>query len=202
MLQVRSPAGRPFSKEQWDEEYGRGRWSYLAGTGEACRYGVIGAYIRACRNGSRLLDLGCGQCLLHEHLGVGTYQYTGVDMSKQAVTLARSRLGDTANLIAADIESVELSGKFDVIIFNEVLYYLSDPLGTMDRFSALLSIGGCFVVSMNDPGEARPDWCHIVRGVWHALERSQWTIVEDCIVRNVTVGQAWRIAVVRPRTST
>jgi SAM-dependent methyltransferase len=38
--------------------------------------------------------------------------------------------------------------KFDVIIFNEVIYYLDDPLKELERYSEFLTKDGFFIISI------------------------------------------------------
>jgi trans-aconitate methyltransferase len=51
----------------------------------------------------------------------------------------RFRQGDVTTFVPEE--------KFDVIVFNEVLYYLERPLETVRRYTPFLSDGGIFVAS-------------------------------------------------------
>lgn len=52
-----------------------------------------------------------------------------------------------AKFKAADIHRFIPTEKFDIIIFNEVLYYLDDPMEIVSRFSNYFDNKGCFIFS-------------------------------------------------------
>src|SRR5207247_4546664 len=54
-----------------------------------------------------------------------------------------------ATWIAADVEAYAPDETFDAIVFNEILYYLNDPAGTVDRYVRALRPSGVMVVSMS-----------------------------------------------------
>jgi trans-aconitate methyltransferase len=76
--------------------------------------------------------------------------YLGIDISANAVAKARASFSD-ANFEQLDFDYQNLEGKFDVIIFNETLYYFNKPLDTIQKcIDQNLNVGGYFIISMCD----------------------------------------------------
>jgi 2-polyprenyl-3-methyl-5-hydroxy-6-metoxy-1,4-benzoquinol methylase len=138
----------PVAKEVWEEQYRRGKWELMRALNEVARYSVIAGYLHRLKPGGSVLDVGCGEGLLHDHLvpyGYGRYQ--GVDLSEAAIAQAAARAGERTAFAAADAETWVPSGPFDAVVFNECVYYFNDPVGSVRRYEPYLTDGGCFVVS-------------------------------------------------------
>ena len=73
-------------------------------------------------------------------------RYTGVDASAGA--LARARVADLpgTELVRADVTTFVPGSAPDVVVLNEVLYYLPRPLDVAERYARLLAPGGVLVV--------------------------------------------------------
>jgi peptidoglycan/xylan/chitin deacetylase (PgdA/CDA1 family) len=58
--------------------------------------------------------------------------------------------GGKNRFYCSDIETFTPSQQFEVILFRDSLYYLTQPKikTTLDRYSAFLKEGGCFVVRL------------------------------------------------------
>ncbi len=98
--------------------------------------------------GSKVLDIGCssghlGQVLITEK----KCEVVGVDIDAPDVKLAKKSL--TAAYVR-NIEREEISdlGKFDVVIFADVLEHLLDPIGALNKAKAQLKEGGRIVFSI------------------------------------------------------
>src|SRR5688572_32656730 len=111
------------SKKLWDEQYAAGKWTYLEDPAEKSRHAIISLYSKHLKPFGKILDVGCGECILMDFLDIEQMlKYTGIDISEEAVMLARKKR--KANAIVADAVDFVTSEKFHVIIFNEVIYYL------------------------------------------------------------------------------
>lgn len=140
----------PLSRNEWETQYEQGDWAFLTDSAELARYAVIAAYLHHEQPGGPILDVGCGEGLLAEQLRHFTdVEYRGIDISERAVARAGERYGDAHTTFqAADAESFEPDGTYGALVFNECLYYLHDPLGTVERYRRALKPGGRIVVSM------------------------------------------------------
>jgi SAM-dependent methyltransferase len=138
----------PVGKEVWEEQYRQGNWELMRRFDEVARYSVIAAYLHHLRPGGSVLDVGCGEGLLADHLRpFGYSRYLGVDLSETAIGQAAGRTDATTAFAAADAESYVPPERWDAIVFNECVYYFNDPVGTVGRHEAFLAEGGVFVVS-------------------------------------------------------
>jgi 2-polyprenyl-3-methyl-5-hydroxy-6-metoxy-1,4-benzoquinol methylase len=97
-------------------------------------------------NGS-ILDVGCGMGTLSDYINNEQRpKYLGLDISKEAVRIARTKRPGLAFKVA-NCESFVPRNKFDVVVFNEMLYY-TDHLETMKHYIKFLSPNGIFVISI------------------------------------------------------
>lgn len=139
----------PAAKLDWEEQYRAGRWDFMRGLDEVARYGVIGVFVQRLARGGAVLDVGCGEGLLVDQLRPHGYgRYLGLDVSEAAIAQAAARADGSTSFVAADAESASPpAGPWDVVVFNESVYYFHQPLATLQRYEAVLAQGGAFVVS-------------------------------------------------------
>ena len=109
---------------------------------------------------ANILDAGCGEGLLAEKLKILPYKsYLGMDVSKEAIALATGRLGDErSRFTVADALAFDTDERFDVIVFNQSLYYLSEPAALLVKYQKLLTPNGRIIVSMVDNARTRAVW--------------------------------------------
>jgi 2-polyprenyl-3-methyl-5-hydroxy-6-metoxy-1,4-benzoquinol methylase len=139
----------PVERDKWDAEYRKGDWDFLHAIDQLPRYAIIADYVRTFRRGAAVLDIGCGEGILQEKIGRDSYtRYLGIDISAAAVERAQSRADVNTKFLAGDAASFDPRAKFDVIIFNESLYYFDDPIAVLKRYGAFLERGGVFVASL------------------------------------------------------
>ncbi|WP_026275684.1 class I SAM-dependent methyltransferase [Salinispora tropica] len=103
--------------------------------------------------GRRVLDAGCGSGPLSEALRAKGAIVTGFDSSPAMVELARTRLGEDADLQVADI-SLPLpfaDGAFDDVVVSLVLHYLQDWGAALSELRRVLKPGGRLLLSVNHP---------------------------------------------------
>jgi SAM-dependent methyltransferase len=184
---------RPIRERIVDEEYARGRWDYLNDLEEMTRYAVIIGYCEYGGDVSSVLDLGCGVGILRRWLRpLEAVEYVGVDLSNVAIETARRDCTDAkTTFVTMDVATFVPDRKFDVIVFNEVLYYFEHPDEILRRFATSLAENGRFVISLWDSPESRRAWRRS-RGDVHILDEVQ--------IRHRS-GVAWQIRLCRPRAS-
>jgi SAM-dependent methyltransferase len=103
--------------------------------------------------GRRILDAGCGSGPLFASLRDRGAIMTGFDSSTGMLELARRRLGDEADLRAADIGSPLPfpDGAFDDAIACLVLHYLEDWTAPLAELRRVLAPGGRLIVAVDHP---------------------------------------------------
>lgn len=141
------------SDTEWDHEFSKGKWEYLGkSTVERARNSVIsGVFALGHAPSGRILDVGCGEGVLSDYLNVDQKKlYLGIDLSSAAITIAKKKRS-TLNYMQADATAfpAPLGYTYDVIVFNEMLYY-TDHSALLQKYSAkeYLSKNGIIVISV------------------------------------------------------
>jgi 2-polyprenyl-3-methyl-5-hydroxy-6-metoxy-1,4-benzoquinol methylase len=141
------------SAQTWEAQYAAGKWDFLAELSELSRFSVLAGYIWQLKPGGAVLDMGCGQGALLRRLPSDAYsRYVGIDLSPSAISVARQAQSERSTFLAADCDSYSTEERFDVIVFNEVLCCLRDPLQTVQRYVCSLNPGGLVLVSLCSAG--------------------------------------------------
>lgn len=99
----------------------------------------------------KLLDAGCGTGGLMRHLAARGYtQCEGFDLSDAAVELARASGMNVQKLDLREAPSGLRDRTFDVVVSNEVLYYLPKPewQPVLASYRALLADGGLMIMNL------------------------------------------------------
>jgi 2-polyprenyl-3-methyl-5-hydroxy-6-metoxy-1,4-benzoquinol methylase len=166
------------SAQTWEAQYAAGRWDFLAQLSELSRFSILAGYIWHLKPGGAVLDVGCGQGVLLRRLASSSYsRYVGIDVSGSAVSVAQEQQNERSTFLAADCEDYFPAEQFDVIVFNEVLCCLRNPLRTVERYARSLNPGGLLLVSM----------CTAARGsatiLWR-LKRAYTTVDEVRVVHS------------------
>ncbi|MCA1453718.1 class I SAM-dependent methyltransferase [Bradyrhizobium sp. BRP22] len=138
----------PKAKSTWDAEYGGGRWAYMGRQPELARYWTLIGFMDTFGRGGEYLDVGCGDGVLFERFKrLGYQRYVGIDISDVAIEKLRLYNDNRTAFFQADGDVHEPTGHFDVIVFNESLYYLRDPVRSLERYAESLKPGGFIIVS-------------------------------------------------------
>ncbi|OCK61511.1 class I SAM-dependent methyltransferase [Bradyrhizobium sp. LMTR 3] len=136
----------PKEKARWDAEYGDGRWSHLQK--ELANYWLLIGFMDAYRRGGEYLDVGCGDGVLFERFKrLGYQRYVGIDISDVAISKLQLHNDQRTSFTQANADIHEPVGRFDAIVFNESLYYLRDPIGSLGRYAQTLKSDGCIILS-------------------------------------------------------
>ncbi len=181
----------------WSAEYAAGKWQFFNDLDQACHYEAIAEAIALYQakpkpHGS-VLDVGCGEGILHRTLRLApTVCYVGIDPSATAVAKAAAAATGDARFQVATAEDYTPDRRFDVIVFNEVLYYCDDPVATMRKDASYLSAGGIFIVSMALCG-LRDGLTKLT--VWDRIERGATMTTEIALIAP-TAG--WIVKVLIP----
>jgi 2-polyprenyl-3-methyl-5-hydroxy-6-metoxy-1,4-benzoquinol methylase len=138
----------PVSKEIWDSQYSNGKWNFLGHLDQLARYSVVAGYLQYLKPGGSILDVGCGDGILLERLSpTGYSKYLGIDISEAAIDKAVQKQNEQAAFITGDAEKYVPIESFDVVVFNESLYYFNDPLDVVGKYIKALKEDGIFIIS-------------------------------------------------------
>ena len=97
--------------------------------------------------GRRLLDVGSAQGVLAERFTQRGFEVTCIEGDSQLAAMAQSRCH---KVICADLEGPlpQLEGRFDVIVYGDILEHLKNPLDFFRAFNQYLTPTGIVIVSV------------------------------------------------------
>lgn len=111
--------------EYWDDRFEKVYSEVLENVSEMGRHGVIAEIINRSLTRGNILDVGCGTGILSELIDLQRFQYLGIDVSEVALRMANEkRKKSKVDFLNTKIEYFKPQHKFNIIVFNEVLYYL------------------------------------------------------------------------------
>lgn len=147
---------RPFAFDAatWNDGYAIGEHEHFAALKEVTRYGALTGYIRAKGSQLCILDVGCGPGLLRSHIDDKQIRrFVGTDISDVAVSAANKSGHERSEFHVCDVPGHEL-GTFDVIVCNEMLYYVPDIDDYLQHLHGLLNHDGWLITSITrHPGD-------------------------------------------------
>ncbi len=130
----------------FDREWSTGYWDYMRGLAHVSRYGMLASLILHGRESPAVLDVGCGEGTLFEHLH-GRARYLGFDLAPEAIARATERYGkEGARFLTGSVTDFSTEEKFDVIVFNAILYLVADKRSVVARYAKMLKPGGILLV--------------------------------------------------------
>ena len=135
------------NKEKWNKEFSKGRWNCLdSSPTERARHAIIGMYCRHFFPRGKILDVGCGEGTLTDFLSEAQKKrYVGIDISLEAIKIANKKR--KLNFQCIQAEQFKTKNKFDIVIFNEILYYLDD-IEIFKKYSEFLKSKGIIIMSL------------------------------------------------------
>jgi 2-polyprenyl-3-methyl-5-hydroxy-6-metoxy-1,4-benzoquinol methylase len=185
--QQRGKGDTPIPKTLWEHQYETGHWAFLHTLGELGRFSVLVGYLHELKRNGAVLDIGCGEGLLFKRLQTTSCsQYLGLDISAAAIEKARAM--GTGPFICTDAEHFVPTDTYDVIIFNESLYYFLDPVATVVRYTSALRPDGIMIVSTFLSSRRG-------RAILRALKR-QFAVVDETSIAHA--AQRWTCSVLAP----
>ncbi len=177
--------------DRWNQAFAEGQWTLLDSPHQCPRHYVIAGMLRATGGvDAGVLDVGCGTGALVPHLPANVTRYVGIDIASEAVRICRDKHlpAPGRSFETAAFDAYVPSEPFDVIVFNEMLYYY--PVGQIPEVlaharSVLKRGAGTIIVSVHNRSVKR---FH----VWRALAANM-SAVEATVASNRMTGLSWRI---------
>lgn len=107
--------------------------------------------IRRVKPGGRVLELGCACGILLNEFRKAGYETLGLELSAWAGRIGRERYGLT--ILPQPLESAGLGDRgFDVVILNDTLEHLADPVRTLGECRRILKDDGLLYLFTPDVG--------------------------------------------------
>ncbi|MBN1618310.1 class I SAM-dependent methyltransferase [Candidatus Dojkabacteria bacterium] len=95
----------------------------------------------------KILEVGCGQGYLTYAISKKGFNIRGVDISENAIRLAKESFGDLYEVADVLKLSETSSKKYDVIIATELIEHLEHPDAFMNAFQKMLNPGGRLILT-------------------------------------------------------
>ena len=145
----------PALKSFWDNRYNETYNDVLENNNEIGRHGIIAEYIHRIIKKGNILDIGCGTGILAELLDMELFNYLGLDLSKEALKKATEKLPALKTRFKnIRFEEFISNNTYDVIVCNEVIYYMDIKI-LLQKCIKLLDKNGHFIVSIFDFKEGK-----------------------------------------------
>ena len=175
-----------YDAAKWERSYATDALDVYEGLAERPRYGVLTSYLRLIDGPLDILDVGCGTGILRGHIpDEKVRSYLGTDTAPAAIARATARGFARTEFRAAPIPD---QGSFDVVIANEMLYFVEDVTALLDEAKRRLRPGGLFLTSNTR-----------FAGDFWLRERiaERFTLLTESIVVAVNPRIKWRIGCYR-----
>src|SRR4051794_2342574 len=114
------------------------------------------------RGARRVLDLGCATGATGAALKQQDAHVTGIEIEPEYAREARRSLDE---VIAADVETASVDGRFDALIAADILEHLKDPWTALRRYAQLLEPGATAVISLPNVGHWST-YAYLAKGTW------------------------------------
>jgi len=150
------------NQKKFDYQFKTGFWDYLYNLDELAHYSIIVGYCYYWKLHPAILDVGCGQGVLHEKLNIGSYSYyKGIDISHEAIIQASHKIDHNTDFQVANILDFKTEKLFDIIIFCESLYYLDsidEISNVIDIYTKMLRANGKIIISQFNINNVNKIW--------------------------------------------
>ena len=161
-------------EKRWNTEYASGGWDWLRNLGELAHHCVLAGYVATLKPGGSVLDVGCGEGVFQEQLRGAAGAYLGVDF-EAAIAKAQHKMTADTRFVVGDMNEFTTTERFDVVVFNESIYYLHDTALGLQRYERFLRPDGIVLISMH--GKERND------EIWATVD-ARYTILDAVTMQN------------------
>lgn len=167
-------------ERRWNTEYASGQWDWLRNLDEMAHHAVLAGYVSYLKPGGSVLDVGCGEGVFQEQLRGAAARYLGVDF-EEPVKKAAAKQTDVTRFVVGDMNEFATPERFDVVVFNESIYYLHDTMAGLQRYETMLQPDGVVLISMH--GKERND------AIWERID-ARYTVLDAVTMTNAR-GIRW-----------
>ena len=120
-------------------------------------YNYRASYIEKHQKPGKVLDIGCGRGLLLHKLRQRGWTPMGTELSEEAATYARERLGLPVTTQMVE-EAAFPDNEFDLVILWHVLEHVQSPRAMLREVARILKPGGTLLVAVPNFGSPEARW--------------------------------------------
>ncbi len=122
-------------------------------------YWFIRSELTALPPAARILEIGSGLGYLTYAIHAAGYDITGIDISNDAVTKARSTFGDLYQHKDLSALAAEELGSFDAVIMTEVIEHIPDPRAFLSSAASVLKASGQIILTTPNKSDSLLGTC-------------------------------------------
>ena len=142
--------------------------------------------IKKFKTEGRMLDIGCNLGFFLELSNKEGFDIMGVESNSTAASLAKDLLGEK-KVHSGRFEDINIKpDSFDIIVLNQVLEHMENPLETIKKCKSILKENGLLVLGLPDFGSVLSrlkgkDWRYLVpeQHVWHFTKENSKKLLEE-----------------------
>jgi len=185
------------NRAKWNDSYAQRKMDYLGELAELLRYSALAGLVQYFfpAGDSHILDVGCGQGLFRHHLRYYPFDYyEGIDISDVAIAEAQAAYQHDARTVfhQGDVATYPCSrATFDLVIFQEILYYFEHPKSIVDRYANALALGGIILLSLYQ------DWPAKAMAIEQQLAED-YALLDKTTAASDMTGCSWCFYAYRP----
>jgi SAM-dependent methyltransferase len=147
------------SSEVFDDIYRKSTWGFQSGPGSdpvAAKpwIDIVNGYL-SLPDVVKVLDIGCGDWRLGEMYNLENKKYIGIDVSDEALTIARKKAKHGAIFMHDDAATMKIEGEVDLILIKDVLQHL--PNATIEIIMDKILTHARYALICNDIGTGNGD---------------------------------------------
>lgn len=177
----------------WDATFRNGQWSALGDLSQTARHAIIAGYVHKLVRRGHVLDAGCGEGVLIDYFDPARIEYTGFDLSPTAIQTAKERHPGMCLSSCAIEAFVPPEGvRYDVVIFNDSLSTLGQPIEMIDRYWSFVAPAGFMIVSQYQPAEPHHNGALLTRMFEAELDAGRYQVMVRSEVLNPETNRRWR----------
>jgi len=100
----------------------------------------------------KVLDVGCASGVLVNKLSIEGYDAEGIDWAESAISFATGNMKGNFRIGDADLEAIEGTELYDIIIASHILEHLENPQRLLSGVRRLLKPDSCFCIAVPNLG--------------------------------------------------
>lgn len=138
----------------------------------------LGEYLETAPAGARVLDAGCGNGI-ETGPYAGRLKVLGLDYQQEYAAYCAQRYPDGAYAVARLSHIPATTGCFDLIVLNQVIEHLDNPVAVIAELARTLAAGGCLLVAT--PNYGRSAW-PLLEATYHRWFAREFDAAENHVV--------------------
>jgi len=131
-------------ERNFNKEWENGNWDYMGDISQCFRYGATASVINHLKLGN-ILDVGCGEGTLVDYIK-DVSRYEGLDISKEAIRRAKQKHPE-CKFSVNTVQDFATDGRFDIVVFDAILYAVSNPEEMIIKYSNFLKKDGHILIT-------------------------------------------------------